>query len=99
MTICAMKVTAEHSKAHGKRPRQSVKEWLLLYWVELKRADISVWNVQLAAAIESHATDAIETIEDHASMTARVAPEAIVLEVFIEFAFFGIGLQDILECR
>lgn len=56
-------------------------------------------DVQLAASIEPHAANTVETIEDHASVAAGVASEPIVLEAFIELAFFGIRLEDVLECR
>ena len=56
-------------------------------------------NVQLASAIESHTADTVEPVKNHASVAAREAAEPVVFELFVEFALFGVALEDFLKCR
>ena len=55
-------------------------------------------NVERAAPIESNAAVTIETIEDHASMAAGETTQPIIFELLVELAFFGVGLENVLQC-
>jgi hypothetical protein len=82
-----VKVTAEHSEAHCERSRQSVKEGFLFYRIKLQRPDVSMRNVQVAAAIESNTADTVEPIEDDAPVATGEAAHPVVFELFVELAF------------
>ena len=83
LAVSAVEVAAQHPEAHCQRAGQGVEERLLLDGIQLKSADVSVRNQQPPAAIEAHAANAVEPIEDHAPVTTREAAEPAVLQALV----------------
>ena len=93
-----MEVAAEHAEAHRRRARQRMEERFFLDRIQLERANVSVRDEQPPAAIESNAADAVEPVEDHASVAACEAAQPAVFELLVQLAFLRVSLQDVLEC-
>ena len=83
LAIQAVKVASEHPKAQRQRSRQCMEEGFFFDWIELKGADITVRDEQLASTIEPDATDPVEPIENHAAMSASEASQLAVFEAFV----------------
>src|ERR1051326_2436477 len=83
LTISAMEVTPEHAETHRKRAGQRVEERFFLYRIELQRTDIAVRHKQLSAAIETDAADAVQAVENYASVPAGETAQPAVLQLFV----------------
>src|SRR5215475_12756182 len=83
LAVRAVEVAAQHSKAHRQGSRQCMEEGFLFDRIELKSADIPVGHEQLASAIESDATNAVESIEDDTAVSASEASELAVFQSFV----------------
>src|SRR5262249_49988859 len=74
-----------------------MEERLLFDRVQLQRADVTMRYQQLPAAVEAHAADAVEAVEDDATVTACEATQASVLKPFVELSFDRIGFEDFFQ--
>ena len=61
-----------------------MKERFLLDRIALHAADIAVWNVQHAAAVEADLADAGGAVGDGARVTARMAAQPATIDRFDE---------------
>ena len=64
-----------------------MEEWFFLDRIQLQRAHVSVRHKQLAPTIEPNAANAIQSLENHAAVTARITTDPPVFEGLIELSF------------
>src|SRR5215813_3348942 len=83
LAIRAMKVAPEHPKAHRERSRHCMEKGFFFDRIELKGADITVRDEQLASTIEPDATDPVEPIENHTAMSTSEASQLAAFEAFV----------------
>ena len=72
-----MQVTPQHAEAIGERTGISVEERLFFDRIALHAADVSPWDEQRPAAIETHLADAGLAFRDGAAVSAGVAADPV----------------------
>ncbi len=75
-----MQIAPEHAEAERERAGVGVEERLLLDGIALHAADVAIWNVEDAAAIEAHAADAFRAVRNRAGVTAGMTAQPATLD-------------------
>src|SRR5438094_2678269 len=97
LAIGTMKITSQHAETIGKRPGKSVEERLLLDGVALHSADVSPRNVKLSTLVVTHLTNSSLALGDWATVSTRVAAQAVALNGLVQLAFADILIQNFAE--
>src|SRR5262245_26516940 len=85
LAIPAVEVATAQSKGHCQRARQRMEEGFLFDRIQLQGGDVAVRHQELSTAIEPHTTDAVQAVEDYASMTTREAAQFAVFKRLVKF--------------
>src|SRR2546426_8262 len=83
-TVGAVQVTTEHAEGDRVGAGEGMKEGLLLDRVALQGANVATRDHQRAAAVVANFADAPKPLLDQAAVSARIAANLVVRQLFIE---------------